>query len=157
MTNAALGLGSNLGDRRAHLDGALQALGRVGRILAVSSFRETAPVGGPPQPDYLNGAVTLSTAKTPLELLHDAQEIERRAGRERGVAWGPRTLDLDLLLYGDRIVSEPDLMIPHPRLHERLFVLEPLGEIAPDWLVPGLGRTVGDLLADLRRRRGAGG
>ena len=104
----AIALGSNLGDRRAHLDDAVRALRSVGRILAVSSFRETAPVGGPPQPDYLNGAVTLSTAKTPLELLHAAQAIEGRAGRERGVVWGPRTLDLDLLLYGDRIVSDTE-------------------------------------------------
>ncbi len=156
MTNAAFGLGGNLGDRRAHLETAVRALGVLGRILAVSSFRETAPVGGPPQPDYLNGAITLATAKTPLELLVAAQAIERRAGRERGVLRGPRTLDLDLLLYGDRIVLEPDLVVPHPRLHERLFVLDPLAEIAPDWPVPGLGRTVGELLADLRRRTGAG-
>ncbi len=155
MTNAALGLGSNLGDRRAHLDAAVRALGALGRVLAVSSFRETAPVGGPPQPDYLNGAVTLSTGKSPFELLLAVQEIERRAGRERGVRWGPRTLDIDLLLYGEEIVREPDLAVPHPRLKERLFVLEALAEIAADWTVPGPGRTVRDLLLDLRARRAA--
>ena len=150
MTRAAFGLGSNLGDRRAHLEAAVRWLAALGEVLAVSSFRETAPVGGPPQPDYLNAAVVVATEQAPRALLQAAQEIERRAGRERGVAWGPRTLDLDLLLYGDRTLREPGLVVPHPRLHERRFVLEPLAEIALDWPVPGLGRTVGELLADLR-------
>jgi 2-amino-4-hydroxy-6-hydroxymethyldihydropteridine diphosphokinase len=150
VTRAAFGLGSNLGDRRAHLEAAVRGLAGLGEVLAVSSFRETAPVGGPPQPAYLNAAVVVATELEPLALLHAAQEIERRAGRERGVVWGPRTLDLDLLLYGDRTLREPGLVVPHPRLHERRFVLEPLAEIALDWPVPGLGRTVGELLANLR-------
>ena len=150
MTRAAFGLGSNLGDRRAHLEAAVRWLAALGEVLAVSSFRETAAVGGPPQPDYLNAAVVVATEQAPRALLAAAQEIERRAGRERGVVGGPRTLDLDLLLYGDRTVREPGLVVPHPRLHERLFVLEPLAEIALDWPVPGFGRTVGELLADLR-------
>jgi 2-amino-4-hydroxy-6-hydroxymethyldihydropteridine diphosphokinase len=149
VTRAAFGLGSNLGDRRAHLEAAVVGLRAAGTVLAVSSFHDTAPVG-PPQPRYLNAALVLETAMTPLELLAIAQELESRAGRERGVLWGPRTLDVDLLLYGDRIVREEGLVVPHPRLHERLFVLEPLAEIALDWPVPGLGRTVSDLLADLR-------
>lgn len=151
MTRAALGLGSNLGDRRAHLEAAVRGLAAAGEVIAVSSFRDTEPLG-PPQPRYLNAALVLETGRTPRELLELAQELERRAGRERGGRWGPRTLDVDLLLYGDRTVHEADLVVPHPRLHERLFVLEPLAEIALDWPVPGLGRTVKELLADLRLR-----
>lgn len=150
MIRAAFGLGSNLGDRRAHLEGAVRGLATLGEVLAVSSFRETAPQGGPPQPDYLNAAVIVATDRTPRELLEVARELERRAGRKRGERWGPRTLDVDLLLCGDLAVREPDLVLPHPRLHERLFVLEPLAEIALDWPVPGFGKTVGELLADLR-------
>jgi 2-amino-4-hydroxy-6-hydroxymethyldihydropteridine diphosphokinase len=150
VTRAAFGLGSNLGDRRAHLEAAVKGLASAGEVLAVSSFRETEPVGGPPQPRYLNGAIAVATERTPLELLALAQELERRAGRIRGDRWGPRTLDIDLLLFGDLVVREPDLVVPHPRLHERLFVLEPLAEIALDWPVPGTLRTVGELLADLR-------
>jgi len=149
---AALGLGSNLGDRRAHLEAAIGGLRRLGEVLAVSAFRETAPQGGPPQPPYLNAAVVLETARTPGELLAATREIEAAAGRERTVRWGPRTLDVDLLLCDDRIVDEPGLRVPHPRLAERLFVLEPLAEIAPRWVVPGLGRTVEELLADVRDR-----
>jgi 2-amino-4-hydroxy-6-hydroxymethyldihydropteridine diphosphokinase len=150
VIRAAFGLGSNLGDRRAHLQTAVKGLAAAGEVLAVSSFRETEPVGGPPQPRYLNAAVAVATERTPFELLALAQELERGAGRMRGVLWGPRTLDIDLLLFGDLRLREPDLVVPHPRLHERLFVLEPLAEIALDWPVPGTGRTVGELLADLR-------
>ncbi|MFI5403031.1 MAG: 2-amino-4-hydroxy-6-hydroxymethyldihydropteridine diphosphokinase [Planctomycetota bacterium] len=153
MTRAAFGLGSNLGDRRAHLEAAVRGLAALGEVLAVSSFRETAPVGGPPQPNYLNGAVVVETEKAPLDLLLAAQEIERREGREKGGRWGPRTLDIDLLLYGDAEIRDPLLVVPHPRLHERAFVVEPLFEIAPDWPVAGLGRTVGEILGDLRGRR----
>ncbi|HEX5139135.1 MAG TPA: 2-amino-4-hydroxy-6-hydroxymethyldihydropteridine diphosphokinase [Planctomycetota bacterium] len=150
MTRAAFGLGSNLGDRRAHLEAAVRGLAAAGQVLLVSSFRETEPVGGPPQPRYLNAAVTVRTGRTPRELLALAQELERGAGRTRGVRWGPRTLDVDLLLYGEQRIGEPDLVVPHPRLPERRFVLEPLAEIALDWPVPGTGRTVGELLEDLQ-------
>ncbi len=150
MTRAAFGLGSNLGDRRAFLEAAVRGLAEAGQVLAVSSFRETEPVGGPPQPRFLNAAVAVGTERSPRELLALAQELERRAGRTRGGRWGPRTLDVDLLLYGDILLREPDLVLPHPRLGERLFVLEPLAEVALDWPVPGTGRTVGELLADLR-------
>ena len=150
MTRAAFGLGSNLGDRRAHLEAAVQGLAAAGQVVAVSSFFDTEPQGGPPQPRYLNAAVTVDTERTPLELLDLAQAIESRAGRERGVRWGARTLDVDLLLYGEETIREPGLVVPHPRLHERLFVLEPLSEIALDWRVPGLDRTVSELLRELR-------
>jgi 2-amino-4-hydroxy-6-hydroxymethyldihydropteridine diphosphokinase len=152
VTRAAFGLGSNLGDRRAHLEAAVTGLAAAGQVLAVSSFRETEPLGGPPQPPFLNGAVAIETERPPRELLALAQELERRAGRTRGVRWGPRTLDVDLLLYGDLLLREKGLVLPHPRLRERLFVLEPLAEIALDWPVPGTGRTVSELLADLRHR-----
>jgi 2-amino-4-hydroxy-6-hydroxymethyldihydropteridine diphosphokinase len=152
VTRAAFGLGSNLGDRRARLEAAVRGLAAAGRVLGVSAFRETEPVGGPPQPRYLNAAVAVATERSPRELLALAQELERRAGRMRGVRWGPRTLDVDLLLCGDIRVREPDLVVPHPRLLDRLFVLEPLAEIALDWPVPGAGRTVGELLEDLRHR-----
>jgi len=146
---AAFGLGSNLGNRNAYLVDAVLGLVAAGEVLEVSEFLETAPVGGPPQPDYLNAAVTVETERTPRELLALAQRLEREAGRERGIRFGPRTLDVDLLLYGEERVEEPDLVVPHPRLAERRFVLEPLAEIALDWPVPGTGRTVGELLADL--------
>jgi 2-amino-4-hydroxy-6-hydroxymethyldihydropteridine diphosphokinase len=152
VTRAAFGLGSNLGDRQAHLDAAVSGLRAAGEVLLVSAFHDTEPLGGPPQPRYLNAAVVVATERTPRELLTLAHDLERRAGRERSVRWGPRTLDVDLLLYGGLAVRGPDLVVPHPRLHERLFVLEPLAEIALDWPVPGFGRTVGELLADLRHR-----
>jgi 2-amino-4-hydroxy-6-hydroxymethyldihydropteridine diphosphokinase len=146
---AAFGLGSNLGDRRAHLEEAIRGLAALGRVLAISTFHDTAPLG-PPQPRYLNAAVIVETELEPRELLRRARELERRAGRVRGERWGARTLDVDLLLYGDRVVHEPDLTVPHPRLHERRFVLAPLSEVALDWVVPGRERTVGELLADLQ-------
>ena len=135
---AALGLGSNVGDRRAHLRAAVAGLPGV---VAVSRFIETEPVGGPPQGPYLNAAVVIETDLDPRQLLQLAHDLEDAAGRERAERWGPRTLDVDILLYGDRIVDEPDLIVPHPRLAERAFVLEPLREIAPDWVVPGRGET----------------
>jgi len=146
---AAFGLGSNVGDRRAHLDRAVEGLRACGTILAVSSYRETEPVGGPPQPRYLNAAVVAETDLEPRRLLGLAQALEAAAGREREVRWGPRTLDVDLLLCGDRTIREAGLVVPHPRMAERGFVLGPLAEIAPDWIVPGTGRTVEELHADL--------
>ncbi len=134
---AVIGLGSNVGNRRLYLKGAVAALGRLGRVVAVSSLYETAPVGGPAQGDYLNAVAVLATARSPREVLEGLLDIERSAGRERRERWGPRTLDLDLLLYGRSQVAEPGLKVPHPGLGERRFVLVPLLEVRPDAALPG--------------------
>ena len=128
-----LGLGSNLGDRRAHLRRAVSALPDV---VAVSPLYETEPVGGPPgQERYLNVVVELDSPCTPRQLLALAASLEEAAGRERGERWGPRTLDVDVLLVGDLRVDEPDLVVPHPRMWDRRFVVAPLADLAPE-LVP---------------------
>jgi len=151
---AALGLGSNVAPRRAHLERAIAALRERTEVVAVSRIRETEPVGGPPQGRYRNAAVVVRTDRSPHDLLALAHELERAAGRTRTVRWGPRTLDVDVLLYADRRVATDDLEVPHPRLTERAFVLEPLAEIAADWVVPGTGgRTVEELLEALRLHR----
>jgi len=127
-----IALGSNLGDRVQHIRDALRELAEAGdiRVLAVSSLHETDPVGGPPgQPRYLNAAAELATDLEPHVLLQRMQAIEQRHGRERTIRNGPRTLDLDLLLYRDRVLDEPDLCVPHPRMWQRDFVLKPLAEI----------------------------
>ena len=130
---AFLGLGSNLGDRRATLRAAVADLPDV---VAVSPVYETDPVGGPPgQPAYLNLVVELQTDRSPRELLEEARRLEAAAGRVREERWGPRTLDVDVLLVGDLVVDEPDLVVPHPRIAERPFVLVPLADLAPE-LVP---------------------
>jgi 2-amino-4-hydroxy-6-hydroxymethyldihydropteridine diphosphokinase len=151
---ALIGLGSNLGDRRATLEGAIAALAASPGVdvRRVSSFRETEPVGGPPgQGTYLNAAAVLETRLDPVELLHILQAIETRFGRVRTVRWGERTLDLDLLLFDNRIIQSPELTVPHPRLADRRFVLEPLAEVAPDAIEPRTGRTVSELLEELDR------
>lgn len=147
---AAIALGSNLGDRRDHLARALREIAALHgvRVLAVSRLVETEPVGGPPgQARYLNGAILVATTLDPRELLGALLEIERQHGRERssGVKNAARTLDLDLLVHADHVVDEEGLTLPHPRLAERAFVLEPLCEIAPDLVVPGIDRTVLEL------------
>lgn len=155
--SAMIGLGSNLGDRRAFLEGATEALAATPGIvgLRVSAFRETEPVGGPAgQGAYLNAAALLETTLDPFELLRVLQAIETRFGRVRTIRWGERTLDLDLLLYGDRIIETSELTVPHPRLAERRFVLEPLSEIAPGAIEPRSGRRVSELLENLDRPQG---
>lgn len=151
-SRALIGLGSNLGDRRATLDGAVAALATCPEIeiIRVSGFLETEPVGGPPgQGLYLNAAVELETTLDPIGLLRVLQEVEGRFGRVRSVRWGERTLDLDLLLFDDLVLESPVLAVPHPRMTGRRFVLEPLAEIAPTTVVPGTGRTVAQWLNDL--------
>ena len=142
MTRAYVGLGANLGDRERTLRDAVDALGAEDGIgvVAVSTLRETDPVGVGDQPRFVNGVVALDTTLAARELLDRLLAIEQRFGRVRVLGeHGPRTLDLDLLLYGDEELDEPGLTVPHPRLHERRFVLKPLAELAPGLVVPGRG------------------
>jgi 2-amino-4-hydroxy-6-hydroxymethyldihydropteridine diphosphokinase len=149
---AYIALGSNLGDRCETLDGALKALAANSgvTVLKVSSFHETEPVGGPPgQGLFLNAAAMLETTLNPGQLFQLMREIEESFGRVRTVHWGARTLDLDILLFGDQIIDTPQLTIPHPRMAARRFVLEPLAEIAPGAVDPVTNRTIVELLAGL--------
>jgi 2-amino-4-hydroxy-6-hydroxymethyldihydropteridine diphosphokinase len=154
---AWIALGSNLGDRGLHLRVALRALAeaRGVEVVAVSRLHETEPLG-PTQGRFLNAAAQLRTSLRPRELLELLHAIETQAGRERGpVRWAARTLDLDLLFYDDACLEEPDLVVPHPRLHERSFVLEPLREIAADLVHPRLGASVAELAERVRERDAA--
>ena len=149
---AFIALGSNLGDRRGHLDRALAGLRDTPGILLrrVSSYHETAPVGGPPgQGPYLNAAAQLETNLEVVQLLHALLDVEQSLGRVRQERFGPRTIDLDLLLYSDLVRNDPELTLPHPRMHERNFVLAPLAEIAPLAVHPVLGKTIQELLSEL--------
>src|ERR687896_1077269 len=151
MARVYVGLGANLGRREANLESALALLRREPgvEVVAVSSFRETDPVGLVDQPRFLNAAAAVETDLSPRELLDRLLAVERALGRTReGPRFGPRTIDLDLLLYGDAVVREPGLEVPHPRLHERRFALEPLAELDPALVVPGRG-PVSALLAEL--------
>jgi 2-amino-4-hydroxy-6-hydroxymethyldihydropteridine diphosphokinase len=149
VTPAYVGLGANLGPREITLLRAVDLLAETEgvEVRAVSQLRETEPVGVVDQPLFLNGAVVLDTSLSPRELLDRLLEIERELGRVRDVRWGPRVVDLDLLVYGDRQIDEPGLRVPHPRLHERRFALEPLAELDPELDVPGLGRVENALAA----------
>jgi 2-amino-4-hydroxy-6-hydroxymethyldihydropteridine diphosphokinase len=141
MTGRAfLGRGSNRGDRRRHLADAIASLGPA--VVQVSPIYETEPLGGPPQQDYLNAVVELATELTPRELLGVCHRLEAAAGRVRGERWGPRTLDVDVLLYGDEAIDDPDLQIPHPRMWARRFVVAPLFDIAPELVPDGWERRV---------------
>jgi 2-amino-4-hydroxy-6-hydroxymethyldihydropteridine diphosphokinase len=143
----AISLGSNLGDRRAHLDYAIDALQLDLSDLVVSSFLETQPVGvGPEHGTYLNAALVGRTQLPALLLRDRLLEIEEERGRARPYAMAPRTLDLDLILYGDAIIEQDGLSVPHPRFREREFVLRPLAEIAPEMIDPVTNRTIADLL-----------
>jgi len=155
---ATVALGSNLGDPARELDRALVKLGKLPRtrVVARSSWLETEPVGGPAgQPRFRNGVAQLATRLGARELLAELQRLEREAGRvrENEVRNGPRTLDLDLIFHGDARVNEPDLELPHPRAEERLFVLEPLAEIAPEMKLPGCQKSVRERVRELRSMR----
>lgn len=149
-TTAFVGIGSNLGDRESHLSRAVELLSTADNIevSAVSQIRETEPVGPVEQGPFLNAAVRVETELAPRELLHLLLDIEERMGRVRRERFGPRTIDLDLLLYGDEVVDEPGLTVPHPRLTERRFALEPLSDLDPGLTIPGSG-PISALLAEL--------
>jgi 2-amino-4-hydroxy-6-hydroxymethyldihydropteridine diphosphokinase len=151
---AFVGLGANLGDPEKQIRGALAALGRIPgtRIARTSSLWRSAPVGYAAQPDFVNAVAEVRTEAPPRALLEALLAIEAGFGRERSFANAPRTLDLDLLLYGDRVLSEQGLEVPHPRMHERAFVLAPLLEIAPDAEIPGKGKAA-TLLAAIGNQR----
>jgi 2-amino-4-hydroxy-6-hydroxymethyldihydropteridine diphosphokinase len=151
VTKVAIALGSNLGDREANLAFGLSALPGFITNLTPSRWHDTAPVGVPAeQPRYLNGVVIGETALGARELLDRLLLIEQEAGRTRPSLLAPRTLDLDLVLLGDKKIEEPGLAVPHPRFRERLFVLEPLAEVAPDWIDPVTGLTISALLQRAR-------
>ena len=151
---AFVGLGANLGEPKAQVRRAIAALGAIPmtRLLAASSLYRSAPVGVGEQPDFINAVAAIETGLSARALLDKLLAIEARFGRRRDVPGSPRTLDLDLLLYGDRVIAEPDLIVPHPRMHERAFVLAPLAEIAPDALVPEKG-PVAALLAASKNQK----
>ena len=151
---AAIALGSNLesefGDREANLREAVRRIEPLGVVRAVSTFYDTEPVGYVSQPRFLNGTLLLETEMQPLELIRALLDVEQTMGRERVIAKGPRVIDLDLLLYGPVVMATAELTLPHPEMHERRFVLEPLAEIAPEMVHPMLGKTVRELLLSNR-------
>jgi 2-amino-4-hydroxy-6-hydroxymethyldihydropteridine diphosphokinase len=150
LTTAYIGLGSNIGDRKGTCLQALELLGRAGRVKKVSSFYRTEPVGHRDQEDFVNAVAELETGLSPEQLLAACRAIEDQLGRRRSVHWGPRTIDLDILLYGDQVVESANLTIPHPFLTSRGFVLVPLCEIAPQVVHPILNKTAAILLHELK-------
>lgn len=154
---AIIAFGSNMGDRQQYIDDALSLIEeRVGRILAVSDVMETKAYGYTDQADFLNGALCLDTDLQPRQLLEELHAIEAQLDRVRLIRWGPRTIDLDIIFYGDRIIDEEDLHIPHIDMLNRHFVLGPICQIAPEWIDPRSGKTVSALLEALRQRETEG-
>ena len=146
---AYLSLGSNIGNRESYLGDAIARLRALGRVAAVSSLYETEPVEFTDQPWFLNCVVLLETNATPAELLANLLAIEQEMGRVRTQKKGPRTIDIDILLFGETVLDTPELTVPHPAMHQRRFVLEPLAEIAPEAWHPGLKKTIRTLLEEL--------
>ncbi len=148
MTQCFIALGSNLDSPMAQVTSAVNDIDQQDglQVLAVSSWYESKALGPADQPDYINGVVSIDCTLAPLELLHRLQAIENNHGRQRGQHWGPRTLDLDILLFGELSIGEPDLQIPHPQMRQRRFVLQPLHELAPDLALP-CGTQLASLLA----------
>jgi len=133
---AAIGLGSNLGDKAGNIERAINRMGHLGELISVSTIYQTAPIGGPDQPPYYNAVALLDTNLEPRALLDGLLDIEQMQGRQRKERWGPRIIDLDVLLYGDEVIDEPGLVVPHPQMVERRFVLDPLLEVWPDAALP---------------------
>lgn len=153
MAKVFIGVGSNEGERLENISKAIQAFSSVGgiRLMQMATILETAPIGGPPQGPYLNTVVEIETSLEPAALLAMLKRVESQLGRLPSTErWGPRPIDLDLLFYDDRIIHEATLILPHPRLHERPFVLEPLSQLAPDLLHPVLGQTIATLCERLQ-------
>jgi 2-amino-4-hydroxy-6-hydroxymethyldihydropteridine diphosphokinase len=154
MTRAFVGLGSNLGERERFIRQAVEEMARMPRtqLVRVSSLYDTEPVGDQDQPSFLNAVAVLDTELKPRELLWNLQLIEKRLGRVRARRWGPRTIDLDILLYGEMVIEQEDLVIPHPELENRAFVIIPLYELDPELRLPGSGQMVKDLMKTPRKR-----
>lgn len=149
MVNVFIGIGSNLDDKEENIKKAIELIMEKCEILKISSLYETEPVGYKRQDWFLNCAICTETELKPMELLDFLQSIEKKLGRVRTIKNGPRTIDLDILFYGDKIINEDMLIIPHPRLHERLFVLEPLKELSPNFVHPLLNRSIEELRSRL--------
>ena len=156
MATVYIGIGSNLGNREDNIRTAVSYMGSIRGVMVrrCSPLHETEPEGGPPQGRFLNAAAELLTNLSPHDLLDELQEIEEQLGRVRTEHWGPRTIDLDILLYGDQTIFSDDLRVPHPLMHERAFVLEPLAEIAPQAVHPASGLTVDELWKKLNHTVG---
>ena len=158
MTKAFVGLGSNLGERETHIRRAVEELGKLPRtkVARVSSLYDTAPVGEVDQPRFMNAVACVETELTAGELLWNLLLVEQRLGRVRTKVkkWGPRIIDLDLLFFGDSVIDEPTLKVPHPAAHLRAFVLAPLAELDPDFVHPGLGETIAAILNGLPKESG---
>jgi len=153
-----LSFGSNVGNRKKYIEEALEFLRKNAsiKIKSVSSLYETEPVGYENQDWFINGALELETEISPDELLKLVKTVEEKIGRQKTFRWGPREIDLDILLYGQKCIDTPELVIPHPRMHKRKFVLIPLAEIAPDVIHPVFQKTIGQLLKDISKGRGVG-